>query len=360
MDVPGQWKREDRGNLCSPLSVGQDTPSLFPNATLWEMDDIEPTDQLQPQQTTIPSRSSVHTSLTNVATRGILMDKSVAKGLFGPYKMLPVSSGSFSSARSHRESHESLQYRRREGASAHMCSTTPLTLAHTQDPPSGLSFMKSHPQGDATITYLNDQGQSQSITGIAVSAIENSCPLLATAFEPRRSGPRLHLEILTNTTAVPFLRYLYTGSYAINADSVYENVPTSLLLHCQLYHLGYIYDLPVLMKQANVNIIRQCEFGCSSPNPPIHLTAAIEYAYKHLSSHDGVLDTIVSYCVACFLRHNLADHEEFKQVAFELRPFHQALCQESINRSFENESTYCLRKHNSFYSFRRIDCWPAV
>lgn len=217
-----------------------------------------------------------------------------------------------------------------------------------RSPPSETSFMKLYP-GDATISYLNNNGEAQSITGVSVWAIEQSCPLLAAAFEPRSSGPQLHLEILTKTTAMPFLRFLYTGTYAINGESgdVYEDVPTSLLLHCQLYHLGDLYDLRPLMQQANVNIIRQCEFGCSSPNQPIHLSAAIKYAYEHLSGHAGVLDTIVSYCVSCFLRHRLAEDDDFKSIAFELKPFHQALCRESMNRKFENESTYGLSSRYS-------------
>lgn len=168
---------------------------------------------------------------------------------------------------------------------------------------------------------------------------EERCSLLAVAFEPRSSGLQLHLEVLTEATAIPFLRYLYTGSHAVNSESgdVYEGVPTSLPLHCQLYHLGDMYDLSALMQQANVNIIRQCDFGCSSPNKPIDLVTAIQYAYEHLCAHAGVLDTIISYCVACFLRHHLAEDEEFKQIAFGLKPFHQALCRESITESLRTK-----------------------
>lgn len=228
-----------------------------------------------------------------------------------------------------------------EKKSARNHSETLPARSRSRTPPSEMSFLESNP-GDATVTYLGHGGKAQSIARISVQAIAQSCPLLATAFESRTSGPQLHLEILNEATALPFLRFLYTGSYAVDVETgdVYEDVPTSLLLHCQLYHLGHLYDLDALMKQANVNIIRQCEFACSSPDKPIHLSMAIEYAYEHLRGHASVLDTIISYCVSCFLVHRLAEDAEFKLIAFELRAFHQALCRESMDRQFENESSF--------------------
>lgn len=203
--------------------------------------------------------------------------------------------------------------------------------------------MEDYPAGNATLTFHNDDNELESLPSINVSVIEERCPVLAMAFEDSRSGPQLYLETLTIATAVPFLRFLYTGSYApkrANADvgDSFADVPTSLLFHCQLYRLADIYDLPELKSQAYVNVLRQCEFGCSSPEKPIELSAAIRFAYERLSEHGHVIDAIINYCVACFLRHRLADDSEFKQLAYELRPFHQDLCRNSMNREFENES----------------------
>ena len=60
--------------------------------------------------------------------------------------------------------------------------------------------------------------------------------------------------------------------------------------------------------------------------------------YEHLRDHDNLIDAIVNYCVSCFLQHHLAEDPEFQQLAYELRPFHQALCKNSLDRGFQNDS----------------------
>ncbi|EMC92734.1 hypothetical protein BAUCODRAFT_77254, partial [Baudoinia panamericana UAMH 10762] len=199
--------------------------------------------------------------------------------------------------------------------------------------------MDWYPSGSATVSFPGNDGETHYIHKINTWFIEKRCPLLAMAFEDVRSGSQLHLEALTGTTAYPFLRFLYTGSYALTTASgdCFEDVPTSLLLHVQLYRLGVIFDLAELRTQAYVNVLRQCEFGCSSPDKPIDLCAAIRFVYEHLGSHEKLADAIVNYCVACFLRHRLADNADFRNLAYNLRPFHQALCWNSMQREFENE-----------------------
>lgn len=343
----------------------KETPPLSSDFTLWEMDDVELSEPVLLPETgrsrslernqcsvTIPYRSSTKPLAVPWNWPGSSAGTQYEQSLWNfqsPSEIHKASIDQSSNINTRigcsRVEPQELTSSVRDGTqisseSSRNCSSKPCPPALPRAPPSEMSFMELHP-GDATISYLNDIGKAQCITGISVQAIEQSCPLLAAAFEPRSSGPQLYLESLSEATATPFLRYLYTGSYATNGESgdVYENVPSSLLLHCQLFHLGYLYDLRALMQQANVNIIRQCEFGCSSPDKPIHLSAAIKYAYEHLSGHAGVLETIISYCVSCFLRHRLAEDEDFKLIAFELKPFHQALCRESMDQRFENEST---------------------
>ncbi|CAK3825414.1 Hypothetical predicted protein [Lecanosticta acicola] len=201
-----------------------------------------------------------------------------------------------------------------------------------------VSIPEWYPRGDATVTYPSSDGEMESISGLSPWIIEERCPLLAQAFEPSRNGPRLHLEALDSVTAMPFLRYLHTGSYALDCagGDLYEDVPTSLLLHCQLYRLGDIYDIPDLKQQANVNVTRQCEFGCCSADKPIDLCYAIRFLYKHLPEHSGLIETVICYCVSCFLRHDLANDFEFRRLAYSLRPFHQDLAKESMKREFED------------------------
>ncbi|KAI7553068.1 hypothetical protein KC331_g1476 [Hortaea werneckii] len=191
------------------------------------------------------------------------------------------------------------------------------------------SFLHWYPSGDATLSYPDTDGQLASINNINMWLIEERSPLLYMAFDHSRNGrPHLHLESLTRMTALPFLRFLYTGSYALTsaAGDLYEDVPTSVLLHCQLYRLGDIYDLAELKQQAYLNVLRQCEFGCSSPEKPIDLCAAIRFLYEHLPNHTNGIEAILNYCVTCFISHRLAQDPDFQQLAYELRPFHQKLC----------------------------------
>lgn len=110
------------------------------------------------------------------------------------------------------------------------------------------SFLDAYPKGNATLTYSNDHHTLESISNVNIELIGKCSAVLALAFEDSRSGPRLHLETLTPMTALPFLRFLYCGCYAVQPNNggvavLFEDVPTSLLLHCQLYHLGDIYDI---------------------------------------------------------------------------------------------------------------------
>lgn len=210
--------------------------------------------------------------------------------------------------------------------------------------PAELEFLEWYPPGNATLSFQNDQDETETISNLNIDIISERCAIIGHAFEPSRSGPQVRLDILTSATALPFLRYLYTGTYALKGptEDFYEDVPTSVLFHAQLFRLGDIYDLPDLKSQAYVNILRQCEFGCSSPNKPIDLCPAIRYIYDNLAKYDNLIDAIINYCVSCFLQHSLAEDENFKKLAYELRPFHQDLCKNSMNRQFENESESAL------------------
>lgn len=193
------------------------------------------------------------------------------------------------------------------------------------------------PPGTDTLTYPGYHQQIASISGLHAPIIEDRSPLLAAAFEDSRSGRRLHLETLTSNTVMPFLRFLYTGSYALFGG--WEDVPTSVLLHCKMYWLADLYDLPELKSQAYVNVLRQFEFGCSSPEKPIDLCSAIDFAYKTLAGHDTISDAIVQYCVTRCLSHKLHEDPEFKALAFNVRAFHQDLTRVCRDRGYEDESS---------------------
>ncbi|KAK3111640.1 hypothetical protein LTR53_012901 [Teratosphaeriaceae sp. CCFEE 6253] len=227
-------------------------------------------------------------------------------------------------------------------SSGYMHSAGPFSLDRA--PMNEQSFLEWYPKGQATIHFPDEDGDLRSVSGINAWIIEERCPLLAAAFEDSRSGPQLHLEALDETTVWPFLRYLYTGSYALVTASgnQSEDVPTSVLLHCRLYRLADIYDLPELKSQAYVNVLRQCEFGCSSPNVPIDLCAAIRFIYAHLPRQEQLIDAIVNYCVNCYQQHQLGSNADFKELACSLRPFYQALSRNSMGRVTEHETAAAI------------------
>jgi hypothetical protein len=193
------------------------------------------------------------------------------------------------------------------------------------------------PPGTGILTYPGHLGQIASVSGLHGSIIEDRSPLLAASFESSSSGRRLHLETLSSYTVMPFLRFIYTASYAASGD--WEDVPTSVLLHCTMYWLGDLYDLPDLKSQAYVNVLRQFEFGCSSPMKPIDLCKAIDFAYKTLSGHETITDAIVQYCVTCCLSHKLHEDSDFRGLAYNVRAFHQDLTKACRNRGYEDESS---------------------
>jgi hypothetical protein len=214
------------------------------------------------------------------------------------------------------------------------------------------AFLSHFPFGDAVLTYPDSGNRLASIHGINATFFQRACPVLGAAFEgSSRSGPKLHLELLTPATALPFLRFIYTGAYTLEPPHTtrftfasgphdFDDVPTSVLLHCQLYRLGDVYDLPGLKTQAYVNVLKQCEYGCSSADKPIGLCQAISFVYEHLQDHEQLIDAIVNYCVTCFNAHNLGKDPDFQRLAYELHPFNQSLVRCSMSRNFEDESEY--------------------
>lgn len=98
-----------------------------------------------------------------------------------------------------------------------------------------------------------------------------------------------------------------------------------------------VFEVPELQVAAHANIIRETELSCSQPFPPVQLCAAIRFIYAHLSDQQPLIDTILNYCVFCFLYHGLGTNEDFRRLAFELQPFHRDLCRTSFKRGFTDD-----------------------
>lgn len=128
------------------------------------------------------------------------------------------------------------------------------------------------------------------------------------------------------------------------AYDVGEAEPCSLLIHAELCRLGDVFEAPALMVQAHCNMIQATELACSQPRPPRDLHDAVRFIYENLSGQRELIDTILHYCVSCFIQHGLAQNEEFRKLAYGLRPFHNDLCRTSFRRGFEDEGAVDIIK----------------
>jgi hypothetical protein len=199
-----------------------------------------------------------------------------------------------------------------------------------------LDFLALFPGGNASLSVVASDGSMTTINDLNLDIIGCRCPLLAISFEHGASGiPRASMEAASLDLVVYFLRFLYTDDYvSFDGDRA---VPCSLLLHAQLCRMADIFEVPELQALAHMNVIQETEMACSLPSAPLDLSQAIRFIYTYLVDQRPLIDTILHYCVGCFLQHKLGSNESFRQVAFELRPFHQDLCRTSFKRGFQDD-----------------------
>lgn len=195
------------------------------------------------------------------------------------------------------------------------------------------------PNGNAVLTYADSLGSLCRIENLHLDIIEQRSPLIAAAFEASNRQHCLHLDALTPISARPFVRYIYLGSYA-EVEAQYEDVPSSLLLHCQLHFLGALFDMHELQDQALVNVIRQCEFACFSPDQPIDLCVAIRFCHEHIDYCRRPLENIVAYCIERFSAHRLGEDSVFLELAYSHKRFHNDLARALVDRNYKDESAF--------------------
>ncbi|KAJ9667969.1 hypothetical protein H2201_001774 [Coniosporium apollinis] len=199
-----------------------------------------------------------------------------------------------------------------------------------------LQFLNVSPDGNASlIIVLPDVGTSI-ITGLDVDIISQKCPLLAFSFEDRPFGlSQASIEASSRGLVVHFLQFLYLGDY--NDQGGFGSEPCSLLRHAELLRMAEIFEVPELQTLAHVSILQDTEVSCSRPSPPDDLCSAISFIYAHLSGQRSLIESILHYCVSCFLYHSLGKNPAFRQLAYDLRPFSNDLIRTSYFRDFEDE-----------------------
>ena len=203
-------------------------------------------------------------------------------------------------------------------------------------PMDDLDFLRQKPAGQASLIVVLPEGVVTTIDDINLEVIAEKCPLLALAFEPGPYGVKHSMEEASLPLVASFLRFLYEGTYD-RWDTNGFLVPCPLLLHAQLCRIGEIYDVPELSSEAHVHIIRSADFSCSYPEPPPDLCATIDFLYTKLDHRKPLLETILHYCVSCFVQHKLGNNEEFCKLVYELVPFHKDLFRINYQRGFQDE-----------------------
>ncbi|TLD37675.1 hypothetical protein E2P81_ATG04487 [Venturia nashicola] len=207
-----------------------------------------------------------------------------------------------------------------------------------QSPTSNLDFLDYAVETEAALTvFVPGTEASFTFKNLDHDAITQSCPLLAYAFEDHGRGLHHSIGASSIELIARFLRFLHSGDY-ITFDNFGQEEPCSLLLHAELCRLGDLFDINTLKVQAHYNVIRTTEMACSSPRPPEDLVPTIRFIYEHLNDGYGkIIDTVLHYCVSCFVQHGLGHDEGFKRLAFEVRQFHTDLCRTNFKRGFEDE-----------------------
>ncbi|OCK77059.1 hypothetical protein K432DRAFT_276808, partial [Lepidopterella palustris CBS 459.81] len=199
-----------------------------------------------------------------------------------------------------------------------------------------LDFLENYPPGHASLMVITPDGTISTIDNLHPAIIGQRCPLLEFSFEQGSTGfPKASIEASSHEVALCFLRFLYHGDYLSYDEQ--GQLPCSMLIHAELCRMADVFEVPELQVAAHANIIRETELSCSQPFPPVQLCAAIRFIYAHLSDQQPLIDTILNYCVFCFLYHGLGTNEDFRRLAFELQPFHRDLCRTSFKRGFTDD-----------------------
>jgi hypothetical protein len=196
---------------------------------------------------------------------------------------------------------------------------------------------------NATLKNVDTEGRVSLISDcVSPYRLLDNCPLLYHAFEHgSQSRLQASIEAPSRVAAIALLRYCYTGSY-LPPCACAEDAPILLLLHAQIYKMAEDYDVPELQLLAHGNFSVQVECACSLPLPPQDLLETIRYVYANFASpqarqQQGLLHTLLNYCISVFLYHQLGESVEFLQVVQQIPEFRQDLCRTNMDRNFQDD-----------------------
>ncbi|KAH7400855.1 hypothetical protein DE146DRAFT_476758 [Phaeosphaeria sp. MPI-PUGE-AT-0046c] len=197
---------------------------------------------------------------------------------------------------------------------------------------------------NATLKIVDFQGGVYNVSDrISPFRLLDKCPLLYHAFEYSSQGRlQASIEAPSRAGAIALLRYCYTGSYLPPGS---EFAPILLLLHAQVYKIAEDFDMPELQLSAHGNFSVQVDCACSLPMAPQDLLETIRYVYIHLASsqarqQQGLVHTLLHYCISRFQYHRLGESTEFLEAVRQIPDFRQDLCRINMERNFEDSCAF--------------------
>jgi hypothetical protein len=168
----------------------------------------------------------------------------------------------------------------------------------------------------------------------------DKCPLLGHTFE-HGSGNRSQacIPAPSVSAAVAMLRFCYTDDYL---PPNFDAVAFPLLPHAEAYKIAKYFAIPKLQQLAHANFTYHTERACSFPQLPCDLVETIRFVYSDQSSQkdrpqQGLLETLLNYCIAVFEPQKLAASPQFLALLGELPEFHQDLCRTLRLRNYEDD-----------------------
>ncbi|KAF1920831.1 hypothetical protein BDU57DRAFT_26781 [Ampelomyces quisqualis] len=171
----------------------------------------------------------------------------------------------------------------------------------------------------------------------------DKCPLLYHAFECGvKDRPQASIEAPSQTAVISLLRYCYTGSYL---PFTAEDAPVTLLVHAHVYKMAEDFDIPELQLQAHGNFSVQVDCACSLSTPPHDLLETIRFVYIYFASpqarqQQGLVNTLLNYCISVFQYHQLGESVGFLEVVQQLPEFRQDLCRTNMERNFQDDCAF--------------------
>lgn len=207
-----------------------------------------------------------------------------------------------------------------------------------------LDDLGDYENSNATLKVVDSAGYVDHVSDcISPYRLLDKCPLLYHAFEGGSQGRlQASIEAPSRAAVIALLRYCYTGSYLPPGS---EFAPITMLLHAQVYKIAEDFDMPELQLSAHGNFSVQVDCACSLPEAPIDLLETIRYVYIHLASpqarqQQGLVHTLLNYCIALFQYHRLGESAEFLKVVHEIPDFRQDLCRTNMERNFEDSCAF--------------------